>query len=99
MESHSNDKIGEISGKLIKLLKENHESHWSVVLQNIRSEYVTAESKNIVAKQFIIIMRGGMGSFLDLVLHKDRQPLIDANDQLDKLRHQLYEECKKITSI
>lgn len=96
MESNSNDKIAEISEQLIKLLKKNNESRWSVVLENIRNEYIASENKSGSAEQFITIMRGGMGSFLDLVLHKDRKPLINENNRLDELRHKLYEECKKV---
>ena len=99
MESIYNDKIAKISDDLIELLKANNEKHWSTVLQNIRNEYINCDlaTRKKIASEFIIAMRGGMGSFLDLVLHKDRKPLIDENNRLDVLRHQLYEECKKLT--
>lgn len=96
MESNSDDEIVKISGQIIKLLKENNEAHWSVVIENIRNEYIISSNKSESAKQFVIIMRGGMGSFLDFILHKDRKPLISENNKLDRLRHRLYEECKKV---
>ena len=38
-------------------------------------------------------MYGGMGSFNDLILHKDGKPLGDENDELDKLRDELFQLC------
>jgi hypothetical protein len=35
---------------------------------------------------------GGMGSFNDIVLHKNGIPLIRENDELDDLRHKLYKQ-------
>jgi hypothetical protein len=35
---------------------------------------------------------GGMGSFNDIVLHKNGIPLIQENDELDGLRHMLYNQ-------
>ena len=93
--SFLNAEIVKISEQLITLLKDNNEDYWSVILQNILCNYIDSAGKEKSANQFIFIMRGGMGSFLDLVLHKDRKPLVDENNKLDELRHQLYEECKK----
>ena len=68
------------------------------MIENIRNEYIACDigARKEVANKFIIIMRGGMGSFLDLVLHKNKKPLIHENNKLDELRHQLYDECKKL---
>jgi len=98
MESPCNDKIEVISSDLLELLKINNERRWSTVLEKIRDEYVNcnSDSKKRVANEFIIIMHGGMGSFLDFVLHKDRTSLIDENNRIDELRHKLYDECKKL---
>jgi hypothetical protein len=95
VESNSNDKIIEVSEKIVMHLKNNGEEHWSSVIKKIHDEYIASGRKPEVAKKFVTIMRGGMGSFLDLVLHKDRKPLINENNRLDELRHELYEECKK----
>jgi len=96
MESNSHEKIANISDQLIELLKENDENYWSKIIENIRDEYIASVNKGSSVQQFIAIMQGGMGSFLDLVLHKDRKPLINENNQLDNLRRQLYNECNKV---
>lgn len=96
MERISDDKIIIIINKLIKLLKENDEKFWSNTLDNLLHQYEISNSKPEVAKSCIKIMRGGMGSFLDLVLHKNGNPLIKENNQLDKLKHELYDECTKL---
>ena len=96
MESGSNDKVAEISGQLIELLKDNNENHWSIILANIRGEYIASGFKPETAAQFLIIMRGGMGSFLDLALHKDRKVLVEETKKLDELRDKLYYACKKL---
>jgi len=97
MEKNNKDEIAEISEELIKLLKDNDEKFWSEILENIQAEYIKGKSKSLVANEFIIIMRGGMGSFLDLVLHENKKPLIEENNKLDELRYKLYKACKKIT--
>ena len=45
-----------------------------------------------VIKRKILKVYGGMGSFNDLVLHKDNSPLGKENNELDKLRKKLYKE-------
>ena len=40
-----------------------------------------------------------MGSFNDLVLHKNGTPLIQENIELDSLKNNLYLECIKIREI
>lgn len=46
----------------------------------------------------IISVYGGMGSFSDLVLHKNKSTMLqEENDKLKQLRHDLYILCKKIS--
>ncbi len=96
MECNSNDKINIIVNDLIVLLKNNDEPHWAQVLSNILQDYKTSNAEKETAALFLKIMQGGMGSFLDLVLHKNAKPLIAENNRLDELRHKLYEECKRL---
>jgi len=42
------------------------------------------------AKYQLRINFGGMGSFNDLILHRDGIPLIEENDYLNELRKKLY---------
>ena len=93
MECDSNEKINAIVHELIDLLQKNDEQYWGEVLACNLNKYNGAFSKKETAVLFIKIMQGGMGSFLDLVLHKDGKPLIEENNRLDKLRHELYQEC------
>ena len=49
-----------------------------------------------IAKDTISVY-GGMGSFSDLVLHKNKSTMLqEENDKLKQLRHDLYILCKKI---
>jgi len=96
MECNSNDKINTIVNELINLLKRNNEMEWAQVLINILNEYNKTELKKQAASVFVNIMRGGMGSFLDLVLHNNGKPLLEENNHLDDLRQRLYSECKNI---
>lgn len=47
----------------------------------------------------IRLVYGGMGSFSDLVLHKDGKPLQVENDELEKLKNELFNECMKVITI
>jgi hypothetical protein len=78
----------------IKLLSENDEKRWAEVLTRLMQNYIESDNKQGVAS-LIKKLYGGAGTFNDLVLHKDGKPLIEENNQLEKLRHELYEECIK----
>lgn len=45
------------------------------------------------AKYEILRLFGGVGSLNDLVLYLNGQPLIKENDELDKLRSEIYNAC------
>lgn len=81
---------------MIALLNSNGEAEWANVLSKILDDYKQQATKQYAALLFLKTMQGGMGSLLDLVLHKNKKPLIDENNKLDELRHALYEECMKI---
>lgn len=87
-------KIELIIKKIIALLKDSGEDYWlryfNYNLDKLSKndfDYQDIEKLNMVFK-------GGMGSFSDLVLHKNKKPLIDENNELEKLKDDLYEACK-----
>lgn len=96
MEFNGNDKVVVILKELIDLTTNNDQTKWANILKNILHHYLYDESKTYAATLAIDIMQGGMGSFLDLVLHKNKKVLIAENNKLDKLRYDLFNECKKI---
>ncbi len=96
MESPSKDEIVIVTQKLIKLLRQNDEEQWAKIIEEIRNEYIFSDNKVEVARQFIAIMMGGMGSFSDLVLHRDGKPLKEESHYLNILKDQLFDECQKM---
>jgi hypothetical protein len=76
---------------IIEILASNDEFSWAKAFEKLCSNIdIDYESSLHSLKG----MYGGMGSFNDLVLHKDGIPLINENDELDALRHTLYEQLK-----
>ncbi|MFZ2161052.1 MAG: hypothetical protein WAW02_02435 [Sideroxyarcus sp.] len=73
-----------------ELLRLGARNDWANALKTIRGEIKTDP---IAATTKILTMYGGMGSLNDIVLYKMGQPLIVENDELDALRHRLYELC------
>ncbi|WP_318364453.1 DUF6966 domain-containing protein [Enterobacter sp.] len=74
--------------KMIPLLVFGEEDNWvrffERALLELDRDY--EETVDILKRQF-----GGMGSFNDLVLHKNCIPLLAENDELKALKQQLFE--------
>jgi len=86
-------KIKLIIENMILLLGDNNEVKWSMVFNEFLNKYTNADTRNVAVQEIINIYRGGMGSFTDLVLHKNAKMLIRENDQLAMLKDKLYETC------
>ena len=77
--------------KIVDLLVTAGEENWSNAFINLRDRVEVAkggDSKNPRAD--ILRVYGGMGSFNDLVLYRQGQPLINENRKLDVLRSELF---------
>ncbi len=90
-----NDKIILLLKESIKLLSENDEKRWAEGLTSLMRHYIENGNKQEAAT-LIKKLYGGAGSFNDVVLHKDRKPLIEENNELYRIRHELFQECIKI---
>lgn len=72
------------------------EDRWYKYFSNFLEKLNRPHSLKVVAKELMSIY-GGMGSFGDLVLHKNPiTPLIEENDRLEELRHDLFILCESI---
>ena len=91
-------KIQNLLIKLSQLLINNNEKNWGNALLRLHKESFNYEGKNYDPYFIRRIMNiyGGMGSFNDLILHKNMKPLKKENDELDDLRNDLYEECANL---
>lgn len=79
---------------ILLLRTENHED-WAETLEVINLG--PAQSKQSISMK-ILSMYGGVGSLNDIVFYRESQPLIDKNNEFDKLRSHLYELCKSFAS-
>lgn len=93
--TNKNDKIILLLEESIKLLSENNQKRWAEGLTCLMRHYIESDNKQEAAS-LIKKLYGAAGSFSDVVLHKDRKPLIEENNKLERARHDLYQECKKI---
>ncbi|MWP62259.1 DUF6966 domain-containing protein [Gilliamella sp. Pas-s25] len=85
-----NNHIKKIKLILIKisiLLKEGNYPDWGNSFMKFSEDI---EINFEAVKNQILILYGGMGSFNDIVLHRNKKPLINENNRLDDLRTQLY---------
>lgn len=85
--------IEEIIRNIIILLKDNDEPEWAGLFGKIMFEYKNNEKRTDTIKNIINFYKGGMGSFADLVLQKNMKMLIEENDKLAALKHELYSMC------
>lgn len=75
--------------EIANILSSNDEISWAKAFEKLGYELdIYYESSIDSLKGFY----GGMGSFNDIVLHKNGIPLIQENDELDDLRHKLYKQ-------
>ncbi|VTQ52164.1 Uncharacterised protein [Campylobacter jejuni] len=77
-----------ILDRVIKILSENNEENFSKVFAGLKEELRNHNNDALYALKRLF---GGAGSFNDLVLHKNGQMLRSENDELDGLRHKLYD--------
>lgn len=90
---HDSKKIQEVMKQLIILLKENEEIEWADYLNNLTINYVNLDTRDSAVQNILNIYKGGMGSFGDLVLQKNMKMLIEENEKLECLKHNLYNLC------
>lgn len=64
-----------------------------MTFEKFLDKFSSSENQKDVVKEIIDIYKDGMGSFADLVLQKDMKMLIDKNEQLAKLKHDLFNLC------
>jgi hypothetical protein len=78
--------------RMIELLRIGAFDDWAVALEKIKSDF-EVDPKYSSLK--LLAMYGGVGALNDVVLYREGQPLVLENNELDSLRTQLYEVCKK----
>lgn len=91
MKSLNNIEV--ILARMIVLLRVGAFDDWAVALEKVKMGF---ELDPEYSSLKLLSMYGGMGSLNDVVLYRNGQPLVSENNELDTLRSQLYELCKKI---
>ncbi len=77
--------------KIIKLLISVEENNWSVSFMTFRERFNETDNQYLeLLRSDILQIYGGMGSFSDLVLYSQGQPLIKENQKLEVLRKDLF---------
>ncbi|EAV7067886.1 hypothetical protein D1V04_11965 [Salmonella enterica] len=76
---------------IVSILSNNDEHSWARTFEKLGSELDVDYEQALDALKGLY---GGMGSFNDIILHKDGMPLMKENDELDNLRHILYNQLK-----
>lgn len=92
---HSGKKIKDLIGKIIPLLEIGQEDYWLRYFKYILERIDTANDKKEVIRSLSQIFKGGMGSFSDIVLHKNGVPLIKENNELEILKDELFDACEE----
>ncbi len=83
--------------RIIQLLESVKENNWADAFKNFRQRLDDLGSENLESiRSDILRIYGGMGSFNDLVLYEDGQPLIRENQSLDKLRVELFDVLNRM---
>lgn len=92
------DKVIDILEQIGNILRKNRDSNWLPAIENLLSQFLneTARETQVILVRKIIGMYGGMGSFNDLILFDDGNVCYEENEQLDRLRGELYEICNTI---
>lgn len=83
-------KIQLVLSNLTMLLQNGGENDWAHLLNQLNRN-IEIDPDAAFSKLFSIF--GGMGSFGDIVLYRDGQPLIAENNELSELRSNLYDLC------
>lgn len=89
------DEVKELIIKIIFLLEIGNEDYWLRYFKYNLERLDKDDNKQEIVRSLSQIFKGGMGSFSDVVLHKDGIPLIMENNQLDALKDQLFDVCEK----
>ena len=82
--------------EIANILSSSDEIPWAKAFEKLGNELDNDYESSINSLKGIY---GGMGSFNDIVLHKNGMPLIRENDELDDLRHSLYNQLTKAIEI
>jgi len=78
--------------KIIILLTSVEENNWLTSFNQFKQKCNNSDSKNIeYLHNEILKIYGGMGSFNDLVLYNNGQPLVKENQNLEQLRKELFD--------
>lgn len=85
--------IQDLMEKTIILLSENDENEWAEFSKKLMAEYVDLNTRGDAVKSILNIYKGGMGSFTDLVSQKNMKMLVEENEWLASLKHELYNLC------
>ena len=96
MERNSEQIIHTLMKDLINLLASNDEDNWASFFKQQQHKFFDLDSRTSAIEKILNCYKGGMGSFSDLVLHKNCEMLIEENDQLAELKNRLYNECLKL---
>ncbi|MCT2387996.1 DUF6966 domain-containing protein [Erwinia pyrifoliae] len=80
--------IKKVIKEIVKILSSHDEISWARYFQDCEMQLDDDYQAGIYNIRKVY---GGMGSFNDLVLHKNGVPLKKENDRLDQLRHELYD--------
>lgn len=81
---------------IANVLSSNDEESWAKTFEKLGDELDFDWESSIFSLKGLY---GGMGSFNDIVLHKDGIPLIRENDELDELRHILYKQLDRAIDL
>ena len=81
------ESLESIIEKIIAILEEFDLKNWETAYKNI---LLCLKEDPEYAKYQLRINFGGMGSFNDLILHRDGVPLIEENEYLKELIIKLY---------
>lgn len=88
MASFMKNEIKKVIAEIVEILLDNDEVSWAKYFKRCEIQLDDDYEEGVYN---IRRAYGGMGSFNDLVLHKNGLPLKKENDKLDQLRHELYD--------
>lgn len=85
------DQLPTLLTAMAALLSEYGEQSWGAAFAQLADEYAD-DPKGVAGR--VRASFGGMASLNDIVLYRDGSAAIDATQQLDELRHKVYEACR-----
>ena len=81
-----------VLSRLVALLRVGGNDNWAKALEDFEVQAATEPSATSAR---ILAVFGGMGSLNDVILYRGGQPLSKENEELDRLRTELYELCRR----